>query len=196
MQDTFAVTIDRPDQGPVRIGPFIARANAERYAGRLAAILRKRPAHHATVSVDIANPGTEHLDPRLPTDPWSLGDLAEHEDEGDFPGLFTRLCAQLGEEAAENTWDAATGWVADSSGGDKRERLAAAAEDWRSRRDDSTSALTRIAVELWRDGLHNVRRIGQITSLSRTTLYAALRDAGIEPTERRATGTKKKETTE
>ncbi|MFF6847173.1 hypothetical protein [Streptomyces antimycoticus] len=185
MTDTFAVIVERPDHAPVPIGPFIARKNAERYAQRLDGILRESTTHAATVYTDIANPQHEHLDPRLPTEPWSLGDLAEKEDEEDFPGLFLRLCAQLGEDIAEEVWDKVDDWAKDSVG-DKREELTAVAEDWRSRREESTGALERIAVELWRDGLRNVRRIGQITSLSRTTLYAALREAGIEPTDRRA----------
>ncbi|MBI0293269.1 hypothetical protein JBE04_01840 [Streptomyces sp. PRKS01-29] len=41
-----------------------------------------------------------------------------------------------------------------------------------------------IAAEMWRAGLQNVRDLGRRTGLSRTTLYAALRERGIEPTER------------
>lgn len=51
-------------------------------------------------------------------------------------------------------------------------------------RDTIVAELKDIAAELWRAGLQNVREIGRRTSLSRTTVYAALRERGVEPTER------------
>lgn len=187
MLDMFAVIIDRPNALPARIGPFIAHANAQRYADRLDTILRKRVMPQGTtVYVDIANPSYEHFDARLPTDPWSLRSLVDAGgEENAFPDLYTRLCAQLGQSAADLVWDKATGWSpspADANG--HVDELTAAAEEWRGLRAEGTGALEQIAVELWRCGLHNVRRIGGITGLSRTTIYAALRAKGIDPTDR------------
>nr|WSX25532.1 hypothetical protein OG690_38260 [Streptomyces tubercidicus] len=52
------------------------------------------------------------------------------------------------------------------------------------RRDTIVDELKDIAADLWHAGLRNVRDIGRRTGLSRTTLYAALRERGIEPTNR------------
>ncbi|MEU2315137.1 hypothetical protein [Streptomyces albidoflavus] len=53
-----------------------------------------------------------------------------------------------------------------------------------AQRDTITTSLKDIAADIWREGLHNVRDLGRRTGLSRTTLYAALRERGIEPTNR------------
>lgn len=51
-------------------------------------------------------------------------------------------------------------------------------------RDTIIGELKGIAADMWHAGLHNVRDIGRRTGLSRTTLYTALRERGIEPTNR------------
>ena len=67
---------------------------------------------------------------------------------------------------------------------EKREKLTHRAEELRDQRASVTVQLKDVAAALWRDGLENVREIGRLTGLSRTTLYAALRERGIEPTDR------------
>lgn len=66
----------------------------------------------------------------------------------------------------------------------RREKLTHRAEELRDQRASVAVQLKDLAAELWRDGLENVREIGRVTGLSRTTLYAALRERGIEPTDR------------
>lgn len=65
-----------------------------------------------------------------------------------------------------------------------RAKLTYRAEELRDQRASVAVQLKDVAAELWRDGLENVREIGRLTGLSRTTLYAALRERGIEPTDR------------
>ncbi|KAB7835565.1 hypothetical protein [Streptomyces mobaraensis] len=65
-----------------------------------------------------------------------------------------------------------------------REKLAHRAEELRDQRASVAVQLKDVAAELWQDGMENVREIGRLTGLSRTTLYAALRERGIEPTDR------------
>lgn len=67
---------------------------------------------------------------------------------------------------------------------EQRDKLTHRAEELRDQRASVAVQLKDVAAELWRDGLENVREIGRLTGLSRTTLYAALRERGIEPTER------------
>ncbi|MGW1606576.1 hypothetical protein [Streptomyces eurythermus] len=65
-----------------------------------------------------------------------------------------------------------------------RQKLTSRAEELRNQRASVTDQIKNVAAELWRDGLENVRELGRLTGLSRTTLYAALRERGIEPTAR------------
>lgn len=65
-----------------------------------------------------------------------------------------------------------------------RTKLTHRAEELRDQRVSVAVQLKDIAAELWRDGLENVRELGRLTGLSRTTLYAALRERDIEPTDR------------
>lgn len=67
---------------------------------------------------------------------------------------------------------------------EQRDKLTHQAEELRDQRASVAVQLKDVAAELWRDGLENVREIGRLTGLSRTTLYAALRERGIEPTAR------------
>lgn len=67
---------------------------------------------------------------------------------------------------------------------ERRQQLASRAQGLRDQRASVADQLKEVAAELWRDGLENVREIGRLTGLSRTTLYAALRERGIEPTAR------------
>lgn len=67
---------------------------------------------------------------------------------------------------------------------DRRQKLTGRAEELRDQRASVADQLKDVAAELWRDGLENVREIGRLTGLSRTTLYASLRERGIEPKER------------
>lgn len=67
---------------------------------------------------------------------------------------------------------------------EQRDKLACRAEELRDQRASVAVQLKDVAAELWRDGLENVRELGRLTGLSRTTLYAALRERGIEPTNR------------
>nr|AMN08997.1 hypothetical protein [Streptomyces somaliensis] len=53
-----------------------------------------------------------------------------------------------------------------------------------TQRNTITTSLKGIAANLWREGLHNVLDISRRTGLSRMTVYAALRERGIEPTNR------------
>ena len=53
-----------------------------------------------------------------------------------------------------------------------------------AQRNTVTTSLKDIAADMWREGLHNVRDLGRRTGLSRATLYTALRERGIEPTNR------------
>lgn len=67
---------------------------------------------------------------------------------------------------------------------EQRAKLTSRAEELRAQRASVGVQLKEVAAELWRDGLENVRELGRLTGLSRTTLYAALRERGIEPTDR------------
>lgn len=67
---------------------------------------------------------------------------------------------------------------------ENRDHLTRRAQELRDQRASVAAQLKDVAAELWRDGLENVREIGRLTGLSRTTLYAALRSRGIEPTDR------------
>lgn len=67
---------------------------------------------------------------------------------------------------------------------ERRQKLTSRAEELRDQRASVAVELKEVAASLWRDGLENVREIGRLTGLSRTTLYTALRERGIEPTDR------------
>lgn len=67
---------------------------------------------------------------------------------------------------------------------ERRDKLTHRAEELRDQRASVAAQLKDVAAELWRDDLKNVRELGRLTGLSRTTLYAALRERGIEPTDR------------
>ncbi len=183
MLKTFAVLVTPQDYPPAFIGPFIAETNAERYAERIGPFESQRTKSKVDAFVVVAHPSREHLDPRLPTDPWTLGKLIDEEEGQDlFPCLYARLHAQLGGDGAEKVWSRATGWdVGEDSG---REQLLASAEDWRTQRLGAARALKSIAVELWNDGMENVQDIRRATGLSRTTVYEVLRAAGIDPAAR------------
>lgn len=187
MLKAYAVLVTPQDYPPAHIGPFIAKTNAERYAERIGPFESRRTKTRVDAFVVVAHPSREHLDPRLPTDPWTLGKLIDEEEDHDvFPCLYARLYAQLGGDlnVTEEVWMRATGWdVGEDSG---REQLLASAEDWRTQRLGAARALKSIAVELWNDGMENVRDIGRATGLSRTTIYEVLRAAGIDPAARDA----------
>ncbi|GGN40941.1 hypothetical protein [Streptomyces fuscichromogenes] len=185
MLKTYAVVVTPQNHPPALIGPFIAESNAKRYAGRIAAFESRRTTSEVEAFVAVAHPGREYLDPRVPTDPWTLGRLIDQEEDQDvFPSLYARLHAQLGGDVAEDVWSRATGWGGNETSG--REQLLASAEDWRTQRLGAALALKRIAVELWNDGMENVQDIRRATGLSRTTVYEALRGAGIDPAARDA----------
>jgi hypothetical protein len=181
MLKTYAVVVTPQDYPQVQIGPFIAESNAARYAERIGSFESRRTKSEVDAFVAVAHPPREYLDPRLPTDPWTLGKLIdEEEDQRVVPCLYARLYAQLGGDSiTREVWERATGWVGavDSS----REQLLASAEDWRTQRLGATGALKRIAVELWKHGMENVQDIRRATGLSRTTVYEVLRAAGIDP---------------
>ncbi|MEV7897408.1 hypothetical protein [Streptomyces cyaneofuscatus] len=129
----------------------------------------------------VAHPSQKYLDPRLPTDPCSLGELIDEEHGQDVvPCLYARLHAQLGD-IAEDVLSRATGWKGNRTS--RREQLLAAAEDWRGQSLGAGRGLKHIAVELW-NGADNVQDIRRATGLSRTTVYEALRAAGIDPSAR------------
>jgi len=67
---------------------------------------------------------------------------------------------------------------------EQRDKLTHRAEELRDQYASIPLQLKDVAAELWRDGLENVRELRRLTGLSRTTLYAALRERGIEPTDR------------
>ncbi|MEW1761587.1 hypothetical protein AB0393_34455 [Streptomyces cyaneofuscatus] len=183
MLKTYAVVVVPQDHPTALIGPFIAKTNAQRYAERIGRFESRRTERQVDAFVAVAHPHYDHLDPRLPTDPWTLGELiAEQEDQDVVPCLYARLHAQLGGDIAEEVWSRATGWGGDETSG--REQLLAAAEDWRTQRVGAALALKRIAVELWNGGMENVQDIRRATGLSRTTVYEVLRAAGIDPAER------------
>ncbi|MFE2529435.1 hypothetical protein ACFXEL_35010 [Streptomyces sp. NPDC059382] len=182
MLKTYAVLVTPQGYPPALIGPFIAETNAERYAERIGPFESRRLKSKVDAFVVVSNPRNKHLDPRLPTDAWTLGQLiAEEEDQDVFPCLYARLHAQLGD-GAEKAWSRATGWEESKTSG--REQLLASAEDWRTQRLGAAHALKRIAVELWNDGMENVQDIRRATGLSRTTVYEVLRNAGIDPATR------------
>ncbi|MFD3381943.1 MULTISPECIES: hypothetical protein [unclassified Streptomyces] len=185
MLKTYAVLVTLQDYPPALIGPFIAETNAERYAERIGPFESRRLKSKVDAFVVVANPRSKHLDPRLHTDPWTLGQLIAEEEDQDqdvFPSLYARLHAQLGDDVAEKAWSRATRWEGNKTSG--REQLLASAEDWRTQRLGAAHALKRIAVELWNDGMENVQDIRRVTGLSRTTVYEVLRDAGIDPATR------------
>ena len=64
------------------------------------------------------------------------------------------------------------------------DELTRRAEELRDQRASVTTQLKDVAADLWNEGRRNIREIGRLTGLSRTTLYAALRERGIEPTQR------------
>ncbi|MEU9405498.1 hypothetical protein ACGF5O_44905 [Streptomyces sp. NPDC048291] len=185
MLKTYAVMITPQDYPPAFIGPFIAETNAERYAERIGSFESGRMKSKVDAFVVAAHPRGEYLDPRLPTDPWTLGRLiAEEEDRDVFPCLYARLYAQLGGDmgVTQEVWLRATGWEGNEGSG--REDLLASAEDWRTQRLGATRALKSIAVELWNGGMENVQDIRRVTGLSRTTVYEVLRAADIDPAAR------------
>lgn len=65
-----------------------------------------------------------------------------------------------------------------------RDKLTHRAEELRDQRASVAVQLKDVAADLWRDGLRNIRELSRLTGLSRTTLYPALRERGIEPTDR------------
>ncbi|UZI34045.1 hypothetical protein [Streptomyces sp. VB1] len=183
MLKTYAVVVIPQAHPPAQIGPFISKTNAERYAKRIGSFETRRLQSKVDAFVATAHPPREHLDPRLPTDPWTLGTLIDEQENQDVvPCLYARLHAQLGADTAEEVWSRATGWGGSEDSG--REQLLASAEDWRSQRLGAGVALKRIAVELWNDGMENVQDIRRATGLSRTTLYEVLRASGIDPATR------------
>ncbi|MFI7359764.1 hypothetical protein ACIBTP_38260 [Streptomyces avidinii] len=105
-----AVILHRPGLDPVRIGPYEHESRAE----EIAAGLRRQL--HSTAHVegtDIATgdfrPDLDHLDPRVPTDPYALAEAMDHDPGGDgtgrnFPDLYARLCAQEPAEYASDLW--------------------------------------------------------------------------------------------
>lgn len=111
MLKTYAVVVTPQNHPPALIGPFIAETNAERYAQRIAAFESRRTRSEVEAFVAVAHPGREYLDPRVPTDPWTLGGLIDQEEGQDvFPCLYARLHAQLGGDVTEAVWSRATGW--------------------------------------------------------------------------------------
>ncbi|MFF5494491.1 hypothetical protein [Streptomyces aquilus] len=185
MLKTYAVVVTPLDHPPAFIGPFIAKTNAERYADRIGRFESQRTDSKVDAFVATAHPRREYLDPRLPTDPWMLGQLiAEEKGQDVVPCLYARLHAQLGgdTDVTHDVWSRAAEWTGSEDSG--LEQLLAAAEDWRTQRAVATSSLKRIAVELWNDGMENVQDIRRATGLSRTTVYEVLRAAGIDPATR------------
>lgn len=110
----------------------LKRPNAER-AERIGRFESRRLKSKVDAFVVVAHPRNKHLDPRLPTDPWTLGQLVAKEEHDVFPCLYARLHAQLGDDVvAEEIWSRATGWEGNKAVG--REQLLASAKDWRSQR--------------------------------------------------------------
>lgn len=105
-----AVILDRPGLDPVRIGPY----EHEYHAEEIAAGLRRQLHSTAHVEGTVIATGAfrsdlDHLDARVPTDPYTLAVAMDNDPGGDgtgrnFPDLYARLCAQEPAEYASNLW--------------------------------------------------------------------------------------------
>ncbi|MET9427948.1 MULTISPECIES: hypothetical protein [unclassified Streptomyces] len=106
----YAVVLTRPGLDPVRLGPY----ETERQAERMAAGLRSQT-HHTqhvegtTFDVDNYRPELQHLDARVPVDPYTLAEAMDDDQDGDgtgrnFPDLYARLLAQEGHACAADLW--------------------------------------------------------------------------------------------
>lgn len=103
------VVLNRPGLPDVRLGPYFH----PHVACRVASGLRQQMHHtqHVPGTVVTVQPhrGVDHLDARVPTDPYALADLMDDEQGSDgtghnFPDTYTRLYAQEGHERASELW--------------------------------------------------------------------------------------------
>ncbi|MEU0390495.1 DUF1643 domain-containing protein [Streptomyces chartreusis] len=103
------VVLNRPGLPDLRLGPYYY----PHVAAGVAAGLRQQMHHtqHVPGTVVTVQPhrGADHLDARVPTDPYALADLMDKDTSGDgtghnFPDLYTRLHAQEGDERAKELW--------------------------------------------------------------------------------------------
>ncbi|MFJ2007929.1 DUF1643 domain-containing protein [Streptomyces chartreusis] len=117
------VVLNRPDLPDLRFGPYYQL----HIATGIATGLRQQMHHtqHVPGTVVTVQPhrGAEHLQPRVPTDPYALADLMDGDPPGDgtgtnFPDLYARLCAQEGHARAHDLWGKACGAWEHSHNGD------------------------------------------------------------------------------
>lgn len=109
-----AVVLTRPGLSPIRIGPYEQQRQAEEMAAGLRAQMYNTQHVEGTViGVDGYRPELEHLDPRVPAEPYALAEAMGDIEGGDgtgrnFPDLFVRLVAQEGPTRAHEVWGQAS----------------------------------------------------------------------------------------
>ncbi|EPH46894.1 hypothetical protein ABT390_33870 [Streptomyces aurantiacus] len=108
-----AVVLTRPGLDPVRLGPYTSRHQTDEAAARLRRQLYcTQHVEGTTIHVADYRPELEHLDPRVPTDPYALADAMAEEQAADgtgrnFPDLYTLLIAHAGDTRAADLWNRA-----------------------------------------------------------------------------------------
>lgn len=106
----YAVVLTRPGLSPVRIGPYEKEHQAEQIATGLCGQLHNTQHVEGTV-IDVGDyrPELEHLDPRVPAEPYALAEAMDDDRGGDgtgcnLPDLHARLVAQEGPTRAYEVW--------------------------------------------------------------------------------------------
>ncbi|NUK54949.1 hypothetical protein HRW14_32805 [Streptomyces lunaelactis] len=105
-----SVVLTRPGFSPIRIGPYEKEHQAEEVAAGLRGQLHNTQHVEGTV-IDVGDyrPELEHLDPRVPAEPYALAEAMDDDQGGDgtgcnFPDLYARLVAQEGPTRAYEVW--------------------------------------------------------------------------------------------
>lgn len=116
------VVLDRPGLPSLRLGPYFYPHIATSVASDLRQQMRTTQHVPGTVVTVQPHRGTDHLDARVPTAPYTLAALMDDDPPGDgtgrnFPSLYARLHAQEGSERASELWTRACHVLDDSHGG-------------------------------------------------------------------------------
>lgn len=102
----FVTTVHRPQLPDVHLG-FLDQLQAEQACWRLnAALTHTTHVDGTTISWSPRSEGVTVLPP-VPTDAWALAELIKKEGPHEFPDLYSRLLAQIGDADSGQTWSAA-----------------------------------------------------------------------------------------
>ncbi len=102
----FVTTVHRPQLPDVHLG-FLDKLQAEQACWRLnAALTHTTHVDGTTISWSPRPEGVTVLPP-VPTDAWALAELIKREGPHEFPDLYSRLLAQIGDAESGQTWSAA-----------------------------------------------------------------------------------------